>query len=344
MDNIMVSKIENFTIEGLDTFHIAEFNYMHSQDAESLSTLLSPGFYEKFGSIYKKEYINTPFFYKKAKLKDKDEFFKGLLISHDYLENVIHFLWLVKDCCPHLSLTQGYLPEINLFLVEHSPKVHTKADGTYTSTAFNHSEINEAYTLLNHAFPLSNDQSEPGIKSPEEAGSGFISSDSSVEYSKLTRIDRAYRFVRDARRRGDLSQKIALNVLALECLFSANDSIEISHKLGERIAIYIGDGFDGRVDIYKNFIEAYSIRSKYIHGQALEETKKFKYKNLIELSIYIDALLRAVMRRIYLLDSEKFLASSNDQKKWFTGLLFAKEFEPVNDLGNIKTSESGSEE
>ena len=115
-----------------------------------------------------------------------------------------------------------------------------------------------------------------------------------------------------------LPSKIAYYVFILESLFSANDGAEILHKISERVAIYIGRSLQERQEIYTRIKVYYTIRSKYIHGQAVEGNTN----DFIAYSVELDALVRRILTNVILEDSTIFLKSEKELKRWFNEQLF----------------------
>ncbi|MBP6731952.1 MAG: hypothetical protein KA149_07835, partial [Chitinophagales bacterium] len=73
---------------------------------------------------------------------------------------------------------------------------------------------------------------------------------------------------------------------------------------------YIRANKEERLEIFNNVQDAYDIRSKYLHGG--EPNNKMKKKEFqVNLSIYIDNLLRRVLTKVILEDSAIFLPAPN---------------------------------
>jgi hypothetical protein len=127
--------------------------------------------------------------------------------------------------------------------------------------------------------------------------------------SKYSRYGRALSFIKSAKREYDPAMKIAHYCSALESLFST-DSAELSHKLSERVAIFLKPyGFDPlkTFDEIKSF---YNIRSKVTHGDSL---KSSKLENIPDESKKLDGYLRVIMNEI--LESEELMTIFNGKKE-----------------------------
>ena len=98
-------------------------------------------------------------------------------------------------------------------------------------------ELHKAFELLNRYEALSPERKR---KDNVEKGNGFIkSSYDTFLYNDISRVERAFLFVHSARNSFSLPKKIAMYIAALETLFS-KDGSELSHKVAERVAFYLG--------------------------------------------------------------------------------------------------------
>ncbi len=122
---------------------------------------------------------------------------------------------------------------------------------------------------------------------------------SSTSYHSFTdksysRVSRATRFIGAARLDGHPATKIAHYCSALESLFST-DSSELTHKLSERVALFLRDNSYDPISVFKEVKSYYGIRSKVIHG---DDISKKKAEQLPVLSDNCDVLLRSIMNII----------------------------------------------
>jgi len=129
--------------------------------------------------------------------------------------------------------------------------------------------------------------------------------------AKYSRYGRALSFIKSAKREYNPAMKIAHYCSALESLFST-DSSELSHKLSERVAIFLKSyGFEPlkTFDEIKSF---YNIRSKVTHGDSL---KSSKVESIPEESKKLDTYLRTIMNII--LESDDLMKIFNGDKNEF---------------------------
>jgi hypothetical protein len=77
----------------------------------------------------------------------------------------------------------------------------------------------------------------------------------------------------------------------LECLLGT-DSVELTHKLSERIAWLLSDNAENRVRIFRQVKALYTIRSRVIHGSVVT---KAQLQELSRHSEIADEFLRQLL-------------------------------------------------
>lgn len=86
-----------------------------------------------------------------------------------------------------------------------------------------------------------------------------------ITSNKVTRFARFLQFVQAARRESFPAIKIAQMCSALESLFSTTET-ELTHRLSERVAFFLGGDPEQMEGTYKFIKKAYAIRSQVTHG------------------------------------------------------------------------------
>lgn len=114
------------------------------------------------------------------------------------------------------------------------------------------------------------------------------------EEANAFRFTRALFFLEAARGTRDLSVKVANYCTCFESLF-ALETGELTHRLAERLARFLGTDLNSRKEIYSAVKSAYDVRSRTVHG-ARPETR---FEKLAPISRSCDDLLRRAMRKIY---------------------------------------------
>lgn len=112
-----------------------------------------------------------------------------------------------------------------------------------------------------------------------------------------------------ARAAGDLAMKVATYCSFFESLFSTNTT-ELSHQLSERIAFSLTDIPNERLEIFIETKKAYSIRSKIVHGDSIQEKD---LKRLVETAVNCDEIARRLYTKVITCpEAYKLFESSNE--------------------------------
>lgn len=134
------------------------------------------------------------------------------------------------------------------------------------------------------------------------------------------RSRRALEFVDSARLAPNIGFKIAHYISAFEALFSTNPS-ELSHKLSERVAFFLGTYGYSKREVFQNMKAAYDVRSKLVHGATLSDTK---IKDMLKISSCCDTYLRKIMNLLFGETNlkEKIDVSPNALDDFFDEMMF----------------------
>lgn len=232
----------------------------------------------------------------------KDNFFNkddssglALLTWLVWLDMLIYDSWLVKDNAFLCEI--AYCNKSSKHYSEWSNNsllgLNTLSSGErYVDVEFNRDDLIKWEETSNKLQTFLNDNNSTVFKT-------FISK----EYS---RYGRAYSFIKAARRDFNPAMKIAHYCSALESLFST-DNTELTHKLSERVAVFLKDyGYDP-VSVYEQIKSYYSIRSKVTHGDSLQGKK---LETIPDNSKEFDKILRVIMN---------IIISSDELIKLFNG-------------------------
>ena len=195
-------------------------------------------------------------------------------------------LWLQKDnaasCADTVVYTRSQADDtVERAVYTGGRDVFLSAQGRANDTAFTPAEVKSA---------LSSPCLVPIAISLAKAGAMRHSS-----RPELNRLERLLQMLRHARCTQDPGLRTAMYMVCLEILFST-DAAELSHKLGERCALFVGNGPTARLDVYTLVKKAYGIRSKVFHGDVLKASVSH---TLGDTCVAMDALLRSVMRKVY---------------------------------------------
>lgn len=245
-----------------------------------------------------------------------------LSVWHNYIHEFLFCLWLIKDNSVNTDL--GFIFSVNADGREIGSSnlrssLYTCADGCRRTVAFSKAELVEARELYERLHEIGKDkQRSPTLRPAEQVETtGMI-----ISAATVRALSRASFFVDSARDCSDLSVKVAHYATCLEVLFST-DSSEISHKLAERIALFLEDSFEERKRLFNRVKKLYSVRSKVVHGDVFSESKS---KSLAAISEDADNLLRRVLRRIVVSDDlcRVFEGTPESREEYFVDLVLRK--------------------
>lgn len=139
-------------------------------------------------------------------------------------------------------------------------------------------------------------------------------------YNSQDKISKSFNFIHNARTSSILPERITNYISFFECLFS-DSAPEISHRVSERVALYLANKFDERIMIYNILKEAYGIRSKFIHGDDLNK-KNDNTSSLKEISCLLDNYARITLNKILEGDYVIFNKNNKDLTQFFNELIF----------------------
>jgi len=227
----------------------------------------------------------------------------------DKIGLILVAFWLIKDYSASFDLAFNEFPHLGVnSRVSSNGRANSycyKSDGSKTKTVFSKNEMD----LVQRIF-FGCDKSM--IPQPDYFKSGFEKG--------VTRWEKALYFINNARKNINLALRIAEYCTALECLFSS-DNAELSHKLSERVAFFIGTSPQERSETYRMVKEAYAIRSKVYHGDFISDQNKIR---LPSISTWLDDCLRKIILKVFSAESIHSIFSGKKEcfEEYFTALQF----------------------
>jgi hypothetical protein len=239
------------------------------------------------------------------------------------LETFLFFLWFIKDNSISIDETYSYESITHQVNCKPNHTIFNNCFGEFENIQFSREEIDQTVNILGKYAEVCQ------AKTTSEQAVDFFLDDnnpqkrdtikSSANYTfKENRLHRAISFLTTARSTAHLPYKVSLYMPILESLFSDSSS-EITHKVSERAAFYIGIDKDEKRLIFKTIKEAYDIRSRFLHGQEFNP-QKITMNYLKSLSAKIDQIVRKILTKIILEDSNNFLQS--DHATFLNSLIF----------------------
>lgn len=262
---------------------------------------------EKLFFFFDSQYVNTEI--------TRHQFALNTLESgHLKCKHFMSLLWLIKDCS--VFSATGIIYD---FL--ENDNATNNLDKTITNDSFQYDEVyistQDIIDLVAIYMKLNSLSEIVTIARPAVSQGANVAFGAYVDYTKLNRIDRAMIMIAEARSTSLLPLKISFMVAALECLFTTSGG-EVTHKVSERTAFYLSEEHPDKIKTNETVKAAYTIRSNYLHGQNIK--RNTKRETLVEMSTKTGDLLRLLLKKAILNDSEIFL-NENKINDWFNQLV-----------------------
>ena len=301
-------------------YEINEYRLIEEQSEQEVDEeIQEPEIWNYFGKIFKTGLLHTPYFIREEPFKDPDEIGRLFILSYELFDNFFTVLWFIKDnSCNANQIGVFYYKsdEEQRSVLGSTVQKNTNAKAEFEDVTFNEFELIEAGNI-NAEILKSINKRKDETQFPILTGSSItVGRQDDYEYNEHKRISRAINFLKLARYSVNLPQKISFYVLVLECLFIPKGNTEILNRLHSRVAAYIGTDSEDRERISKFIKKSYDIRSRFFHGDELNNSHKTIAKLKI-LSVDLDNLLRLILTKVIINDSEFFLKNSDELSDWF---------------------------
>jgi len=270
-----------------------------SNDRQILQRIVDPAASAVIGKL-EYDYIHSSnlFVYGEWLLEDNSSIREPISILNEHLRDLrslLILLWLLRDNAAEFESSflferNGLLP---LCVASNCwSSMTTRHDLKTTLVQFSQAEILGQYAKFG--------------KELWSIEAGDLESQIVAAY-RQGRLERAFQFLGSARGTVNIFVKIAHYCSALEALF-CSDSNEISHKLAERIAVFLETSSPMRVRLFRQIKEAYGLRSKVIHGAK----PRCEAEDLLRICATLDEVVRRVLNRIIAKDDWKsFFETAN---------------------------------
>lgn len=207
-----------------------------------------------------------------------------LLVILLWIKALLRSAWLVKDHCLEcdgafvMRKRGGSEWECSGNFLAQRPML---ADGTSSAVEFSIPDLQEWRSIHHRVESYLDEAKSNDLRFFMEKG--------------YCRSGRALQFLDSARTAPNLAMRIAHLCSAFETLFST-DASELSHKLAERLAFFLGEFGQSKIDVFKTMKSAYAVRSKLTHGDVLKEKV---VQDLPRISSTCDHYLRITLRELF---------------------------------------------
>lgn len=222
---------------------------------------------------------------------------QALVVWLGWLNMLINDSWLVKDNAMVCEVAYAQMVKKNHTEWSNNYLGYSNSLSSgqqYANAVFTQEELSqwESQSYRLQKYLHSNDSG---------AFSSFIN-------KKYSRIGRALKFIFAACKEPHSAIKISHYCSAFESLFST-DSAELSHKLSERVALFLKSFDFDPIAVFDDMKSFYSVRSKVTHGDVIQPSKEIEIPKLSE---KCDNYLRSIINFIL---NEKMLRELFDGNK-----------------------------
>lgn len=300
--------------ESIYDFKFRGFSIVKGEDFLD-KNIFTNNFFEQAGAISVNEFRNYPFFYLKTEA-NPESLAQIANESHNNLNRLVNFLWIKNDCSVNVGNLYCFIPDTQYLFASSKLAPFSSANGYFNENRIDRVYFEEADKALQQFEGLTNkiiEDPKPQITyydRPKISDSAYHFTD----YNKNSRIERAVSFLSMARTNSFLPLKLSLCMSFLECLFTT-DRQEVTHKVCERVALYLGGSYEEKQLTYNSIKSAYDIRSGFFHGQDIDKKRDTRIQ-LEEHSNKIDEILRKVLKLV-LFEDYNIFNDSNDKRKDF---------------------------
>jgi hypothetical protein len=213
-----------------------------------------------------------------------------------------------------LDIISGINDEKEIIVVTKCLVIYTNRFGDFITEYFSSDELNKALEIQQKYLAVFPSINQKGEGFSNETVNKIETNYNSTLYNDHNRIQRSFQFLQALRCSIFLPQKISLYIPIFECLFSI-DANEVSHKVSERIAYYIGSDKDERIEIFSLMKDCYDLRSKFFHGSNLgkKHNSVDAQKNMAD---KIDSICRRVLLKVIYEDAAIFLDTNSNLQKF----------------------------
>ncbi|WP_316817286.1 HEPN domain-containing protein [Pedobacter nyackensis] len=294
----IIVPMENFALDQDTIIEFGQFRIFHGSRIKS-DLEKDKIFMEKVGTKSAERVVNRYIIFYDGNIFDltdnkdltPEQIFKTILHQ---LTTCFAFLWAIKDNCVTLNSFFMHMYEKDDVSIMRTNLTFSTYSGELVNKPFSNEDLS-LFGLLHPKLGTIMSWTDEQIKQIETQNpqDSIITTPANfLEYNK-SRVARAMDFILLARSISFLISKISFNISAFECLFTSYPT-EVTHKVCERASIFIGGNADEKIANYEAINEAYTVRSKYLHGNIIKHTRD----KLIALSAKTDELLRFCIVKI----------------------------------------------
>lgn len=317
MELIMTANLHYLNLEDSKRTFDLQLGFGISANQELLDKFINKEYFilnlgiNKFGT-----YVNSPFIFFAG---EDSELFEQHGVSniieladsfHGRFQQFLFCLWLVEDNSINLNGVDIQIPSTGQTITNNKSIIFSNSRGEYLTHSLREETLNKTTEIMDVLFAIL------GGRRDDQGSPIHISQ---VPYNEHDRLDRAILFIYLARSQSLLPLKISFYIACLESLFTT-DSAEVTHKVSERATRLLSGDLDTKKENFKTIKNAYTVRSKYVHGQSLGNSYRM-LETLSDLSMKIDTIVRAVLYKLIKDHATTFQFNNEQLESWFTELI-----------------------
>ena len=292
-----------------------------------MEALLGEGFRKWAGKADVENIVSGQVLYAKQSLSapDTNNFAEMHQTWFQTVRQQVFALWLLRDNAVDVKAFYIEIGNENedTVIKTWGSMILSNAVGTRSTETFTLEELRTAFErYITQAGPLvaaSRDSIAPSLT---PRGDDLTMQWTRVVAQKgVPRFARFWHFIMTGRGTSDLGIKIANYCTALESMFTT-DSNELVHKIAERVACFLRTTGTERKEVFRHIKEAYSLRSKVVHGDVIAPAK---LKIIATVAKNLDGYLREIMNLILEDPSiqQVFNRQADGLSEYFEDLIFA---------------------
>lgn len=221
---------------------------------------------------------------------------------------VLSNLWFIRD--NNIVFRKIYLCDIenNEWVVYKISNASKNAEGLTKTVFYSKEEFHKSaqylaklniYQSLEDDIPAQKKDIIPNVET--------TLNENHIQYN-MTRINRALKFNQALRINPMIIIRISFYMAMFECLFTSDDK-EITKTIKNRVSQFTNESNKVRKS-YKYLLNtAYNIRSRYLHGENIEESPE----DLIKISVRLDNLARVIFLKIFNMEDKNIFTTPENQ-------------------------------
>lgn len=309
----IISVIEGLELKKDTSFQLIDWTITNKREEIIDNTPNPTTFLNRVGGILSDSLSNKTVAYKFVSVPLGNMNFV-LAQEAESIAGFLSLLWLNNDNSFRIQVS--YLQNKSNFEVRTNIRTNlcSNAKGGYESILINSPLIDHDLYQYEPLIAFGDNEQSDNLKSisyenPIKSIIGDI-------YSTLSRLQRSWVLLSQARTTDFLPMKIGFYINTLECLVLTTES-ELAFRLQLYTANFIGENKEDKSEIIETIKKCYRVRSKFFHGEGIA---KLTITDLQDLSFKLDNIVRRTLKKA--VDCKDVINDNKKIESYFTSLLF----------------------